>query len=628
MDRDQAGAAAMMSDEGRELDSAFEASQSVVAVFKFDGKEYSFQIEGRGPSVLGSKQGDHVTAYALVKRGFARTLQDLELNSEESLADLKERRGRIYNFISQIAVVDKDSRDSLYAGLTEILQDYNQSRFKKSEIKAIKRFVEAEKSRESGLELAPTILDHMEREKLSNGRLIQSSLERMAETLMTFYNQAPNTAYLQIEGFKAASNEGPAVTAALNFLEKTNEIENGRIDQKESELKEDLEKKVSKTSASRSGELRTKLEEQLPKDIQRSREEIRGTLFKETIEKISDLFFYPEIRDADALEKHKRETADLNKPRATPRKELQKDLIQEDLISATAKHMHIVFAAFPELATQFDQDALTRAFVNRVITGSYQVKVKDKNETRKPGWPSICKDRDKDGIIVRISDVVFDAIKTLQTESERNLYSETAEFKSVESSKNPSSHVSSRRESEGKERSSASESEGKERGGGGIRDEDLQRQVVSGISDDDFMKELARRMGGELAETSLLEAVQREIEGNKVLDKESLVEIFSIAGEEIRESRKSYDKEKFDKIFYAKIRPIPELTNFKTENFLRDLNPHDNSHYSEITRSISERIKGLQKATVRDLKSIISEEYQSDHSLQRQQSTGKVGGRY
>lgn len=150
MSKDQKKAAASPElEENFELVSGLESSQSVVATFKFDGNSQSIKIDGRGPSVLGSIQGDHVTAYALVKRGFARTLQELELNSEESLADLKERRGRIYNFISEIATLDESRRDSLYEGVTQILRSYNKQRFKKSEISSIEDFANEQKATKS-----------------------------------------------------------------------------------------------------------------------------------------------------------------------------------------------------------------------------------------------------------------------------------------------------------------------------------------------------------------------------------------------------------------------------------------------------------------------------------------------
>jgi hypothetical protein len=150
-------AAFSVSEEKLEMVSSLEASQSVVATFKFDGRGQSIKIEGRGPSVLGSIQGDHVTAYALVKKGFARALQDLELNSEESLADLKERRGRIYNFISSIATLDEQRRDNLYEGLTQILRNYNQQRFKKSGISSIESFASQQLATENH-EVPETIL--------------------------------------------------------------------------------------------------------------------------------------------------------------------------------------------------------------------------------------------------------------------------------------------------------------------------------------------------------------------------------------------------------------------------------------------------------------------------------------
>ncbi len=342
-------------------------------------------------------------------------------------------------------------------------------------------------------------------------------------------------------------------------------------------------------------------------------QELLSKYFEPVIKKISDLFFYPEIRDEAALRKHEAETAALAKSNATARNNSQ-----EDLVSALAKHMHIVFAAFMELKTRFNQDDLTRAFTNRVITGSYQAKVKDKksgkeeDETRKLGWPSICKDKNKDFIIAKISDAVVDVVKTLQTKSEQNLYSKTEKFKSVESSKNPSSHVSSSRESIGEKRNSASESE-EEKGDSLVRSEQLQQQVISGISDDDFMKELARRMGEELTKTDLLEAVQREIEGNKVLDEEELLENLSDLKRDfinLRSRSTNVEKDYFLRRLSEEISlaPIPDLS---------AINPKDNTHYPEIIEAIHSKISTKDEIRLQEFHKIIIEEFQKDHQSSR-----------
>ena len=209
-------------------------------------------------------------------------------------------------------------------------------------------------------------------------------------------------------------------------------------------------------------------------------------------------------------------------------------------------------------------------------------------------------------------------LRQLQQNTVQNLYSETEKFKSVQSSKEPSRRESGDLDVEDIDvKISASAQED-----GGL----FQQHVLSGISDEDFTAEMRRRMG-ERADPRIAQAVQREINDNKVLGKESLVGIFSSIGKELRESRKPYDKEKFDELLYTKFSTIIQLENLESENFLQTINPHDDIHYSEITRSISERIQSLEAVTVRDLKSIISKEYQSDHTSQRQQSTAKVGGR-
>ncbi len=613
-------AASFESAEKPEPIFGLEASQSVVATFKFDGNSQSIKIDGRGPSVLGSIQGDHVTAYALVKKGFARTLQDLELNSEESLADLKERRGRVYNFISVIAALDINRRDNLYEGVTQILRNYNKQRFKKSEISSIENFANEQKATESH-EVAGTILSHMEKEKLANGQIICSSLEKMAETLMTFYNKVPASAFLQIEGFEAPANEGPKATAALNRLER---FSLGQFDDEEKEfgklqatLHQEIEKLESEINSSnssrRSGaKIDEKSEELKQKSDQLSSLDFGKFKFEKVVQNISSLFFYPEI-DPSLLEAHAKETEDLRVATATPRNNSK-----EALISAASKHMHVVLAAYPELE-RFDQDQLTSVFVAQVISQPYEVK--DPTNKRRIiqkdcGWPSF----NSEQFIKEICDAVIVNIHQLQDNTEHSLYSKTPSFESVQSSKEPS-----RRESDDLE---VGNIDVKLRASSQEDGRSFQQHFLNGISDEDFIAEMQRRMGGERADPRISVAVQREINDNKVLDKESLVEIFSGIGLSITRARKAYDKEKFDELLYTKFSTIIQLENLESENFLQTINPHDNSHYQEIAQSISERIQNIETVTIRDLKSIISEEYQNDHTSQRQQSKGKVGGRY
>ena len=620
MSRNQKAAATSSEvEENLEPSSALDASQSIVATFKFDGTSQSIKIEGRGPSVLGSIQGDHVTAYALVKRGFARTLQDLELNSEESLADLKEKRGKIYNFVSAIAALDESRRDGLYEGSTQILRNYNQQRFEKSEISSIESFAREQQTTENH-EVAATILSHMEKEKLANGQIICSSLEKMAETLMTFYNKVPATAFLQIEGFEAPANEGPKATASLNRLERFSagrfEDEQREFDKIKASLEEEvasLKSEIDSSSSNRRsgkkvGEKSTELKQKYDRLASLDFEEF---LFEKVVQNISSLFFYPEI-DPRLLEAHASKTAEKAST-ASPRNNAK-----EDLVSAAAKHMHIVFSAYPELTEKYDQEQLTSAFVANVITQPYEVKNpenKRKNATRKCGWPSF----NDEAPIREISAAAVDNLRQLHQNTVQNSYSETEKFKSAQSSKEPSRRESGDLEVEDVDvKISASAQED-----GGL----FQQHVLSGISDEDFIAEMQRRMG-ERVNPELSTAVRREIYDNKVLDRDSLVEIFSSIGKELRESRKPYDKEKFDESLYTKFSTIIQLENLESENFLQTINPHDDSHYQEIAQSISERIQGLGTVTVRDFKSIVSEQYQIGHSSQQQQSATKGGERY
>lgn len=619
MSRNQKAAATSSgAEEGVEPSSALDASQSIVATFKFDGTSQSIKIEGRGPSVLGSIQGDHVTAYALVKRGFARTLQDLELNSEESLADLKERRGRIYNFISAIATLDESRRDGLYEGSTQILRNYNQQRFQKSEISSIESFARGQQTTENH-EVAATIISHMEKEKLANSQIICSSLEKMAETLMTFYNKVPASAFLQIEGFEAPANEGPKVTAVLNRLERFSlgqfddeQKEFGKIQTHLQQEIDSLKSEIDSSSSSRrsGSKVEKKSEELRHKYDHLASLDFEDFLFGKVVQDVSSLFFYPQI-NPKLLEAHAEKTAEKAST-ASPRNNSK-----EDLVLAAAKHMHIVFSAYPELAEQYDQAQLTSAFVAHVISQPYEIKDpenKRKNATRKCGWPSF----NDEAPIREISTAVVENLRQLQENTVQNSYSETEKFKSVQSSKEPSRRESGDLDVEDiavKISASAQED-------GGL----FQQHVLSRISDEDFIAEMQRRMGAG-ANPRITQEVQGEINDNKVLDKDSLVEIFSSIAAETKRGAVENNKLSFDQAVYRKMRSIPELTNLKSENFLQSLNSHDNDHYQEIAQSISGRIQSLETVTVRDVKSIISEQYQIDHASQRQQSLTKEGGR-
>jgi hypothetical protein len=339
----------------------------------------------------------------------------------------------------------------------------------------------------------------------------------MAETLMTFYNKIPASAFLKIEGFEAPTNEGPKATASLNRLERFSlrqfddeQKEFGKIQTHLQQESDSLQSEIDSSSSSRrSG---SKVDEK-SKELEEKRSYL-GSLdferfkFEKVVQRISSLFFYPEI-DQALLEDHAKETAELKVLTAYPRNNTK-----ENLVSAAAKHMYIVFSTYPELTTQFNQDDLTKAFVNHVVSQRYEVKNplnKRKNTEKDCGWPSF-NNPENSG---KISSAVVDDLYQLQQNTGQNLYSKTPSFASVQSSKNPSSHTSSRGDS-GTEEKRSGTSEGEEESSSRIRIEELQRQVVSGISDDDFMKELERRMGEELTNKTLLQEVQKEIEDNKI----------------------------------------------------------------------------------------------------------------
>ena len=110
------------------------SSDQIYGKFKLKGEEYVFKIGGRGTSVLGRKQGDHVTAYALIKNGIVLALRGIEVDVKGAIIDPREQRTKLYTFISALGILDTTNQERLYNGINKVLEHYNTRRFKKTDL--------------------------------------------------------------------------------------------------------------------------------------------------------------------------------------------------------------------------------------------------------------------------------------------------------------------------------------------------------------------------------------------------------------------------------------------------------------------------------------------------------------
>ena len=225
-----------------------------MAAFKVRGTEYQFKVDGRGTSVLGSGQGDHVTSYALIKKGFSRALLGLELEGVENLSDLRDGRGIIYDYISTVAVLDGDNRNSLYESVNRTLDGYNERRFKQNFVQAVEALPDA------------TLRDkNLRKIYISNGHAICDSFREMAESTLTFFNHIPQTSFLRIDTYKAPGEESQKIKSALKYFDKEG-------DEEVESLRKEIEQlSIQPVSGTRSS---TRVMAQSSKQLQEKRQEL------------------------------------------------------------------------------------------------------------------------------------------------------------------------------------------------------------------------------------------------------------------------------------------------------------------------------------------------------------------
>ncbi|KIE05142.1 hypothetical protein NF27_EY02380 [Candidatus Jidaibacter acanthamoeba] len=378
-----------------------EPSKQIVAKFRIDHKDREFKLalKGRGTSVLGSAQGDHVTAYGLIERGIKRAVEGIIINDNDAMTvDPRPQRSRLYDFLSAISILDGNDRNELYSQVTPFLQSYNSQRFKLTEIRKMEQDLKSEGNNLNSMEAQLAELEGIVQKNPKNSKLkniqtelsnqlvkqiesyslrlnrfeedkdrklqrnyylICTTLSDIAEVILTFYNHIPKTTFLRIPGYAPEGNEGTRVQNALNNLSK---------------IEKDLEEYSPNHSLTQHGV---------------------GLV----ADNLWQLFHYPKIKGSGALLEHAEATRKLSR-RAIAR---TNDL--DDLILVASRHLHIAFAAFPLIGSCGERELVAKQFTT-TLTDSWKI---NKN------------------ISIKLSNKVTNELKDLSNKMSSNHYTSTRE---------------------------------------------------------------------------------------------------------------------------------------------------------------------------------------------------------
>lgn len=410
---------------GRKNYKPLSASSSIKSHFHYNGAAYNFSIGGDRPPGLFGEQGDHVTAYGVIKRGIELSLRELNFDSEEGLSQIKRGRSAIYDLISALAALDRKNRGSLYEAVNTILQDYNTKRCKKSVLEKGNNIIERLKAGAS--------IDDDDKEVLSeiiskandaNVQAIKASLEAISATLLTFYNKISGTAYLKIIGYSGL-NSGEQ--RALNFLESPKRDKGlltlpsvVKLEKQRKKIEELKAKKLAQEkgkTAPRTGALEKNITtEQAALDslLLLAQQEKEGFILSQTLSSVADLFDYSEITNAQKLDDHVRETKEKLKF-AEPVHYRNND--SKDFIEVFSRHIFILRVVFPELAV-YTTEELIKESVSKIVT------------REKGGWPSL---RAASTIKDLVRDIIT-RVEQLEKEQEDFHYTKDGGYQSVKSS--------------------------------------------------------------------------------------------------------------------------------------------------------------------------------------------------
>ncbi|MBT4921820.1 MAG: hypothetical protein HON23_02270 [Rickettsiales bacterium] len=209
-------------------DYSVHSSSSVVASLR----NGSFRLRGRSRTFLGP-QGDHVTALTITEDGISKALSGLQ----DTLESLREGRQNLYDYATFIGatmeIVDPENgeklREEMFRDLKMIIKQYNDHRYKKSDNEA-ERSEYSQKLRENTLPEDVITLFVLEWEKSSieprekyNALCLQNTATALAECLVTYANQIPNTCFHRSGSSVPEAGESGRIDRAKKFFDNLQE---------------------------------------------------------------------------------------------------------------------------------------------------------------------------------------------------------------------------------------------------------------------------------------------------------------------------------------------------------------------------------------------------------------------
>ena len=357
------------------------ASKSVIASYDTSNIPTPLKISGkRPPSVLsGSHQGDHVTAYRLVEEGLYNAISNL---SEEEITglsflnnrnSLRSKRSKLYNFISVLGSLEvSDNRVILYNVIDEMLAKYQEARGRKTDLRDKTRVAQENVDLDEGT--LKGVLSGIDASYKLNGGLLQNFFTEASRYLLTFYNKIPGTAYFAIKEFEAPAGEGSKVSTSIRGIK-----------------------------------------EQMAKigNIEKNSPALTIKLNRDIIPLVLNLIHYPQITHKDG------KTAEeiLGEHRANTltdggRTAVARDNDENKLGYALARHIHLTFAAFPDLPKIFSVKDFSDSFVSAFI------------KDERTGWPGY----NNDANIPQISDNVWYQLNIMKKATNDNHYTKREKY--------------------------------------------------------------------------------------------------------------------------------------------------------------------------------------------------------
>ncbi len=353
------------------------SSISVSYVKTPDGTPSPLVIKDRAPSVLGKSQGDHVTAYRLIEEALYNALSDLTdeevfgLSSMSNRNSLRDKRSKLYNFVSILGSLENpENTKILYDVIDGMLAEYQKKRHKKTTLRVDTR--SAQQNDDLDARSLSGVLGGIDASYKFNGELLRDFFTEASRYLMTFYNKIPLTAFFAIEGFKAPPGEGAAVSKSIRDIKQ--KIEEAR--------------RIAKDSPA----LTTKLN-------------------REIMPLVLSLIHYPQITDKgdkkakDILGEHRGFTL-TNGAKKTAK---ARDNDGNKLTYVLARHLHLTFAAFPQMPKIFDTKGLVSSFVSAFI------------KDERTGWPGYNNP-------AQISGAVLDSLAAMQKAATENHYTNRKKY--------------------------------------------------------------------------------------------------------------------------------------------------------------------------------------------------------